>query len=110
MDTSPIPETVSTSVLIIGAGGAGLRTSIELAKHDIDCDDDRGGWDSVKRHQPSGIVPLRSPQTTSTLKVLPRGAQGAPSGRGAKINQTRSRCPLRHDRFWSLRVRRRPGA
>jgi succinate dehydrogenase / fumarate reductase flavoprotein subunit len=37
MDTSPTPETVSTSVLIIGAGGAGLRTSIELAKHDIDC-------------------------------------------------------------------------
>ena len=42
MDTSPTPETVSTSVLIIGAGGAGLRTSIELAKHDIDCDDERG--------------------------------------------------------------------
>jgi succinate dehydrogenase / fumarate reductase flavoprotein subunit len=31
------PETVSTDVLIIGAGGAGLRTSIELADHDIDC-------------------------------------------------------------------------
>jgi succinate dehydrogenase / fumarate reductase flavoprotein subunit len=30
-------ESVSTDVLVIGAGGAGLRTSIELAKHDIDC-------------------------------------------------------------------------
>jgi succinate dehydrogenase / fumarate reductase flavoprotein subunit len=30
-------ETVSTSVLIIGAGGAGLRTSIELAQRGVDC-------------------------------------------------------------------------
>jgi succinate dehydrogenase / fumarate reductase flavoprotein subunit len=37
MSTSPIPETISTSVLIIGAGGAGLRTSIELASRGIDC-------------------------------------------------------------------------
>ncbi len=35
----PVPTTdvVSTDVVVIGAGGAGLRTSIELAKHDIDC-------------------------------------------------------------------------
>ena len=37
MSTPTTPETVSTSVLIIGAGGAGLRTSIELARHGIDC-------------------------------------------------------------------------
>jgi succinate dehydrogenase / fumarate reductase flavoprotein subunit len=37
MSTSPTPETISTSVLIIGAGGAGLRTSIELASRGIDC-------------------------------------------------------------------------
>ncbi|WP_103020359.1 L-aspartate oxidase [Salinibacter altiplanensis] len=37
MSTPSTPETVSTSVLIIGAGGAGLRTSIELASHGIDC-------------------------------------------------------------------------
>ncbi len=30
-------ETISTDVLVIGAGGAGLRTSIELAEHGIDC-------------------------------------------------------------------------
>jgi succinate dehydrogenase / fumarate reductase flavoprotein subunit len=30
-------ETVTTDVLVIGAGGAGLRTSIELAQNDIDC-------------------------------------------------------------------------
>jgi succinate dehydrogenase / fumarate reductase flavoprotein subunit len=30
-------ETISTEVLVIGAGGAGLRTSIELAQNDIDC-------------------------------------------------------------------------
>ncbi|MFB6231146.1 MAG: L-aspartate oxidase [Salinibacter sp.] len=35
--TTSTTETVSTDVLVIGAGGAGLRTSIELAKHDIDC-------------------------------------------------------------------------
>ncbi|MFP4228623.1 MAG: L-aspartate oxidase [Salinivenus sp.] len=37
MSTPSSTETVSTSVLIIGAGGAGLRTSIELAQHGIDC-------------------------------------------------------------------------
>ena len=37
MSTSPTLETVSTSVLIIGAGGAGLRTSIELAQRGVDC-------------------------------------------------------------------------
>lgn len=37
MSSPPIPETISTSVLIIGAGGAGLRTSIELARRGIDC-------------------------------------------------------------------------
>ncbi|MFB6097575.1 MAG: L-aspartate oxidase, partial [Salinibacter sp.] len=37
MSTSSTPETVSTSVLIIGAGGAGLRTSIKLAQRGIDC-------------------------------------------------------------------------
>jgi succinate dehydrogenase / fumarate reductase flavoprotein subunit len=37
VSTPTTPETVSTSVLIIGAGGAGLRTSIELARHGIDC-------------------------------------------------------------------------
>ena len=37
MSTPSSPETVSTSVLIIGAGGAGLRTSIELAQNGIDC-------------------------------------------------------------------------
>jgi succinate dehydrogenase / fumarate reductase flavoprotein subunit len=34
--TAPL-ETVSTDVLIIGAGGAGLRTSIELAQNGVDC-------------------------------------------------------------------------
>ncbi len=37
MNTTSNPETVPTSVLIIGAGGAGLRTSIELAEQGIDC-------------------------------------------------------------------------
>ena len=37
MSTASTPETVSTSVLIIGAGGAGLRTSIELAEQGVDC-------------------------------------------------------------------------
>ncbi len=37
MSTVSNPETVSTSVLIIGAGGAGLRTSIELAEQGVDC-------------------------------------------------------------------------
>jgi succinate dehydrogenase / fumarate reductase flavoprotein subunit len=37
MSTSPTLETVSTSVLIIGAGGAGLRTGIELAQRGVDC-------------------------------------------------------------------------
>ena len=37
MSTTSNPETVPTSVLIIGAGGAGLRTSIELAEQGIDC-------------------------------------------------------------------------
>jgi succinate dehydrogenase / fumarate reductase flavoprotein subunit len=37
VSTSTTPESVSTSVLIIGAGGAGLRTSIELAQRGIDC-------------------------------------------------------------------------
>ncbi|MDY6777834.1 MAG: FAD-binding protein, partial [Candidatus Nanohaloarchaea archaeon] len=30
-------ETVETEVLVIGGGGAGLRTSIELVKNDVDC-------------------------------------------------------------------------
>ncbi len=33
----PAPETVSTGVLVIGAGAAGLRASIELATHGVDC-------------------------------------------------------------------------
>jgi succinate dehydrogenase / fumarate reductase flavoprotein subunit len=37
MSTPTAPETVSTDVLIIGAGGAGLRTSIELAERGVDC-------------------------------------------------------------------------
>jgi len=37
MSTLPALETVSTTVLIIGAGGAGLRTSIELAQRGVDC-------------------------------------------------------------------------
>jgi succinate dehydrogenase / fumarate reductase flavoprotein subunit len=37
MSTPPALETVSTTVLIIGAGGAGLRTSIELAQRGVDC-------------------------------------------------------------------------
>ena len=37
MSTSLSPETVSTDVLVIGAGGAGLRTSIELAQRGVDC-------------------------------------------------------------------------
>ena len=37
MSTASTTETVSTSVLIIGAGGAGLRTSIELAEQGVDC-------------------------------------------------------------------------
>ena len=37
MATSTPTETVTTDVLIIGAGAAGLRTSIELAEKGIDC-------------------------------------------------------------------------
>ena len=37
VSTPATPESVSTSVLIIGAGGAGLRTSIELAQNGVDC-------------------------------------------------------------------------
>ena len=37
METSTPVETVTTDVLVIGAGGAGLRTSIELAENGIDC-------------------------------------------------------------------------
>ena len=37
MSASSSLETVSTDVLIIGAGGAGLRTSIELATRGVDC-------------------------------------------------------------------------
>ncbi|MGM0706205.1 MAG: L-aspartate oxidase [Bacteroidota bacterium] len=37
MATSTPVETVKTNVLVIGAGAAGLRTSIELAENGIDC-------------------------------------------------------------------------
>ena len=37
MSPSTTPETISPDVLIIGAGGAGLRTSIELAQRGVDC-------------------------------------------------------------------------
>ena len=37
MSTTADPDIISTEVLIIGAGGAGLRTSIELAQRGVDC-------------------------------------------------------------------------